>query len=138
MDRVGLGGCVRAKVNIMSRQNARFMQHVSMLWAHKFQSVTSVRTECGATSRNMRSVRTRRWLGCLRSVINRVGSSTKEAFVLRTEAACASLAARDARSQAAWVAWQARTFGGGLGGLESIFRGGLTLVALQVAKLVGW
>ena len=32
---------------------------------------------------------------------------TKEAFVLRTEAACAALAAWDARSEVAWAAWRA-------------------------------
>ena len=35
------------------------------------------------------------------------GFPTKEAFVLRTEAACAALAAWDARSEAAWATWKA-------------------------------
>ena len=107
----GLGGCLRAKVNIMSRQNTRFVQKVVMLWAHKLQSVTSVRTEGGAISQSKGSVRTGRKLGCLadfwRHLKTDFGSSTREAFVLRTEAAFAALAAWEACSEAAWAAWKA-------------------------------
>ena len=105
----GLGGCLKVKVNIVSRQNTRSMQTVSILWAHKFQSVTSVPTECGATSRNKRSLHTGRRLGCLADLKSYFGSFTKEVF-----AALAALGG---------------TFGGGLGGLESTFGGGLRLVA---------
>ena len=51
---------MRAKVNIMSRQNPPFVQQVSNLWAKKFKNITSVRTECGATFRNKRFVSTAR------------------------------------------------------------------------------
>ena len=37
------------------------------------------------------------------------GSSTKEACVLRMEAAFSALAALDASSEAAWAAWEARS-----------------------------
>ena len=100
----GLGGCLRAKVNIMSTQNTRFVHIVSILWVHKFQSVTSVPTECGGPPRNKGSVRTGRRLGCPVNLKVNFESPTKEDFVLRTEAA---LAAWDARSEAAWAAWKA-------------------------------
>ena len=41
--------------------------------------------------------------------INNFGSSTKEAFVLRTQPAFAALAACKARSEAALAAWKARS-----------------------------
>ena len=61
---------------------------MSILWAHKFKSVTSVRTECGVTFRNKFSERTGRRLGCLANLKGNFGSFTQQGFVLRTEAAC--------------------------------------------------
>ena len=49
--------------------------------------------------------------GPLPDLIIHFGSSTKEAFVLRTEAAFAVLAAWDARLEAALAAWKARSEG---------------------------
>ena len=101
---------MKAKVNIVSRHNARFHQEVSILWAHEFQSGRSVYTEFCGVSRNNRSARTRCWLEPLPDLKADFGSLTQDAFLLKTEAAFAALVAREACSEAAraaWAAWQA-------------------------------
>ena len=66
-----------------------------------------------------------RWPRCLLDLLNlfkTFGRPTKEAFVLRTDAAFTAMGAWDARSEAAWAAaCQAWVGGGGLGGLGSTF-----------------
>ena len=95
------------KVNIMSRQNTRFVQKVTILWAHQFQSVKSLRAEYGVIAKSKRSVRTRRclWVAAVPNCRFRILYQT--AFVLRTEAVFVALAACDTSSEAALAAWKA-------------------------------
>ena len=52
-------------------------------------------------------------LGVFADLKRHFGSPTKEAFVLRTDAAFAAMGAWDARSAAAWMAWSAARAAGG-------------------------